>query len=98
MKYGITNSVREFDCGLYLFHCECKSLQNVSPATWYRHSFKWSRSEARSKDELKDAMIMIRTRENGLKATGCNSVIEYSCPRTTETSWCWDGRETVASR
>jgi hypothetical protein len=59
------------------FHCECQSLQNVSPATWYGHSFKWLRSEAPSKDELKDAMI--RMREKDLKATGCNSVIEYSC-------------------
>ena len=39
------------------FHCECQSLQNVSPATWYAHSFKWLRGEARSSDELKDAMI-----------------------------------------
>ena len=46
--------------------------------------------EALSKDELKDAMI--RMREKDLD-TGCNSVIAYSCPSTTETSWCSDWPE-----
>jgi hypothetical protein len=58
------------------FHCECQSLQKVSPATWYAHSFKWLGRRALSKDELKDAMI--RMREKDLKATECNAVIEYS--------------------
>jgi integrase/recombinase XerD len=50
-------------------------LHNVSPATveWYKHSFKWLRSETPSQDELKDAVL--RMREKGLKATGCNSAI-----------------------
>jgi integrase/recombinase XerD len=50
-------------------------LHNVSPATveWYTHSFKWLRTEAPTQDELKDAVL--RMREKGLKATGCNSAI-----------------------
>src|SRR5215831_2385773 len=51
------------------------SIPNVSPATleWYKHSFKWLRTESPSEDELKDAVL--RMREKGLKATGCNSAI-----------------------
>jgi len=54
---------------------ERQYLQNVSPATveWYKHSFKWLRTENPSEQELKDAVI--RMREKGLKATGCNSAI-----------------------
>lgn len=54
---------------------ERQYLQNVSPATleWYKHSFKWLRTESPSQDELKDAVL--RMREKGLKATGCNSAI-----------------------
>jgi hypothetical protein len=59
------------------FHCECQSLQNVSPATWYAHSFKRLGREAPSKDELK---AMMRMREKDLKATGCNSVIRVFQP------------------
>jgi hypothetical protein len=40
-------------------------LQNVSPSTWYAHTFRWPRREAPSKDVLKDAMI--RMREKDLK-------------------------------
>ncbi len=54
---------------------ERQYLSNVTPATleWYKHSFKWLRTESPSQDELKDAVL--RMREKGLKATGCNSAI-----------------------
>lgn len=54
---------------------ERQYLHNVSPATleWYKHSFKWLRTEVPSHHELQDAVM--RMREKGLKATGCNSAI-----------------------
>ncbi len=54
---------------------ERQFLSNVSPATleWYKHSFKWLRNETPSQDDLKDAVL--RMRDKGLKATGCNSAI-----------------------
>jgi integrase/recombinase XerD len=54
---------------------ERQYLHNVSPATveWYTHAFKWLRSETPTDAELKDAVI--RMREKGLKASGCNSAI-----------------------
>jgi integrase/recombinase XerD len=54
---------------------ERQYLHNVSPATveWYGHSFKWLRSENPTEEELQDAVM--RMREKGLKATGCNSAI-----------------------
>jgi integrase/recombinase XerD len=54
---------------------ERQYLSNVSPSTleWYKHSFKWLLSESPSQDDLKDAVL--RMREKGLKATGCNSAI-----------------------
>ena len=54
---------------------ERRYLHNVSPsiASWYTHALKWLPSESPSKDELKDAVM--RMREKGLKATGCNSAI-----------------------
>lgn len=54
---------------------ERQFLTNVSPATleWYTHAFKWLPSESPSQTELKDAVL--RMREKGLKATGCNSAI-----------------------
>ncbi len=61
--------------GFSQFVRERQFLSNVSPSTleWYKHSFKWLRSESPSQDELKDAVL--RMREKGLKATGCNSAI-----------------------
>jgi len=61
--------------GFSQFIRERQHLSNVSPATleWYKHSFKWLRTESPSQEELKDAVI--RMREKGLKATGCNSAI-----------------------
>lgn len=54
---------------------ERQFLSNVSPATleWYQHSFKWLPNESPSQDDLKDAVL--RMREKGLKATGCNSML-----------------------
>ena len=54
---------------------ERQYLQNVSPATveWYKHSFKWLRTENPTKEELQETVM--RMREKGLKATGCNSAI-----------------------
>lgn len=50
-------------------------LHNVSPATvqWYTHAFKWLPNETPSDDELKNTVV--RMREKGLRATGCNSAI-----------------------
>jgi len=61
--------------GFSQFVRERQFLSNVSPATleWYKHSFKWLRTESPSQDGLKDAVL--RMREKGLKATGCNSAI-----------------------
>jgi len=61
--------------GFAQFIRERQYLANVSPATleWYRNSFLWLLSESPSQDELKDTVI--RMRQKGLKATGCNSVI-----------------------
>ena len=57
------------------FTRERQYLHNVTPATldWYKNSFKWLRTESPSQDELKDAVL--RMREKGLKATGCNCAI-----------------------
>ena len=54
---------------------EPQYLSNVSPATleWYKHSFKWLRTETPTEEELQEAVM--RMREKGLKATGCNSAI-----------------------
>jgi len=55
---------------------ERQYLHNVTPSTiaWYKNSLRWLPSEAPSQNELKDAVL--RMREKGLKATGCNSVIQ----------------------
>ena len=54
---------------------ERQLLSNVSPSTleWYKHSFKWLRTDCPSQEELRDAVL--RMRDKGLKATGCNSAI-----------------------
>jgi integrase/recombinase XerD len=58
-----------------LFIRERQFLHNVTPATveWYTHAFKWLPSESPTADDLKDAVVRMRTK--GLKATGCNSAI-----------------------
>jgi integrase/recombinase XerD len=63
------------DMGFAEFIRERQLLSNVSPSTleWYKYSFKWLRTESPSQEELKDAVL--RMREKGLKATGCNSAI-----------------------
>lgn len=54
---------------------ERRYLTNVSPATisWYTHAFKWLPCESPTQEQLKDAVM--RMREKGLKATGCNAAI-----------------------
>jgi len=54
---------------------ERQYLLNVTPATvtWYRHSLKWLESENPSQSELTDAVL--RMREKGRNATGCNCAI-----------------------
>jgi len=61
--------------GFSEFLNERKYLQNVTPATleWYTNSFRWLPSESPTQDELKATVV--RMREKGLKATGCNVVI-----------------------
>jgi integrase/recombinase XerD len=61
--------------GFSQFTRERQFLSNVSPATveWYKHSFKWLPTESPSQEQLTDAVL--RMREKGLKATGCNSAI-----------------------
>lgn len=54
---------------------ERRYLHNISPSTisWYSHALKWLPSESPTKAELKETVL--RMREKGLKATGCNSAI-----------------------
>jgi len=60
--------------GIEDFIRERKYLHNVSPRTveWYETSFKWLPNPSPTQDQLNDTVI--RMREKGLKATGCNSV------------------------
>ena len=55
---------------------EKRYLSNVSQRTieWYENSLKWLNSPDPTQDDLKDAVIRMRTK--GLKPTGCNSVIQ----------------------
>jgi integrase/recombinase XerD len=61
--------------GFEQFIRERRYLQNVSPRTieWYEQSFKWLPSESPTQEHLNEAVV--RMRERGLKATGCNCVI-----------------------
>jgi len=54
---------------------ERRYLKNVSSSTlsWYTHAVKWLPSETPSEEELKNTVM--RMREKGLQATGCNSAI-----------------------
>lgn len=54
---------------------ERRYLNNVSPSTisWYTHALNWLPSESPSQDQLKETVL--RMREKGLKATGCNAAI-----------------------
>jgi integrase/recombinase XerD len=54
---------------------ERRYLNNVSPATisWYTHAFKWLPCESPTQEQLKETVM--RMREKGLKATGCNAAI-----------------------
>jgi integrase/recombinase XerD len=61
--------------GFKQFIRERQYLQNVSPKTleWYENCFRWLPSETPSQEQLHDTVM--RMREKGLKATGCNSTI-----------------------
>lgn len=54
---------------------ERQFLKNVTPGTieWYRQSLRWLPSETPSADDLKETVI--RMREKGRNAAGCNSAI-----------------------
>ena len=54
---------------------ERQYLHNVSPATdsWHTHNLKWLLSKSPTEDELKQ--VVLRMRQKGLRATGCNSAI-----------------------
>ena len=54
---------------------EKQYLENVSPNTlrWYKHALKWLPTESPDEPSLKD--MVIRMREQGLKATGCNAAL-----------------------
>lgn len=61
--------------GFDQFIRERQYLSNVSPATieWYNNSLKWLPSESPTQEDLKAAVM--RMRQKGLKATGCNCAI-----------------------
>jgi integrase/recombinase XerD len=61
--------------GFSEFIRERQFLSNVSPSTleWYKYSLRWLDTETPSQEDLKSAVL--RMREKGLKATGCNSAI-----------------------
>jgi len=63
------------EMGFSDFIRERQLLSNVSPSTleWYKHSFKWLETDAPTQDDLKAAVLKMR--EKGLRATGCNSAI-----------------------
>jgi len=54
---------------------ERRYLNNVSAATisWYTHAFKWLPCESPTQEQLKD--VVLRMREKGLRATGCNAAL-----------------------
>lgn len=61
--------------GFARFIKERQYLTNVTSATiqWYTHAFKWLDTDAPTQEDLKAAVLKMR--EKGLKATGCNSAI-----------------------
>jgi integrase/recombinase XerD len=52
---------------------ERQYVMNVSPATvkWYGHALKWLDTENPTQEDL--SRLVVRMRERGLKATGCNA-------------------------
>jgi integrase/recombinase XerD len=73
---------------------ERQYLSNVTPSTieWYENSLKWLRTESPSQEDLKEAVL--RMRAKGLKATGCNSVIQAL---NSYTHWVNVGSESKCS-
>jgi integrase/recombinase XerD len=60
------------------FSKERQYLTNVSPRTieWYEQSLRWLNTAQPSEGDLKNCVL--RMREAGLKATGCNCRAEPS--------------------
>jgi integrase len=81
-------SLEKADMGFSEFTRERQFLSNVTPSTleWYKHSFKWLDSDSPSQEDLKAAVVRMRTK--GLKATGCNAAI-----RAINTSLHWANAE-----
>lgn len=61
--------------GFSQFIRERQYLANVTPATvrWYSQNLKWLPNESPTREQLKD--VVIRMREKGRTAAGCNSAI-----------------------
>jgi integrase/recombinase XerD len=61
--------------GFQQFIRERQYLHNVSSRTveWYQNSFRWLPCEVPSQEQLNETVV--RMREKGLKATGCNCTI-----------------------
>jgi integrase/recombinase XerD len=61
--------------GIAQFLRERQYLHNVAPRTieWYEYSLRWLPNEAPTQADLNDTVV--RMREKGLKATGCNCTI-----------------------
>jgi integrase/recombinase XerD len=80
--------------GFSEFTRERQFLSNVSPSTleWYKHAFKWLLTDSPSQEDLKAAVV--RMREKGLKATGCNSAIRAI---NTYLHWASAGSEVKCS-
>jgi integrase/recombinase XerD len=68
---------------------EREYVMNVSPATvkWYTHALKWLDSEAPTQAELN--ALVVRMREHGLKATGCNAATRAI---NAYLHWCSDSQ------
>jgi integrase/recombinase XerD len=71
----VTRFGKDTTMGFNDFIRERRYFNNVSPATvsWYTHAFKWLPCESPTQEQLKTTVL--RMREKGLKATGCNAAI-----------------------
>jgi hypothetical protein len=71
----ITRLERTMSMNFTEFLREKQYLQNVSANTllWYKHALNWLPSENPNATDLK--LMVVKMREAGLKATGCNAAI-----------------------
>jgi hypothetical protein len=76
-----THALEDSAMGFNDFIRERRYLNNVSASTisWYTHALKWLPNESPSQDELKE--VVLKMREKGLKATGCNAASCFRCSR-----------------